>query len=190
MWTCTGTTSGYYGGYTDTPVVIHRDYKFENPDMIWGTFDVPDLTSDKKEGPEVSIHKLETGAPNEFAAVCSDHKELSADNVLTTLSAVKGELMLSLVTREVKMLECSVTPAVKENLLTAGRRLRMYGKPPPIVPQFDEWWNRLPDEIHVGDSEGITLKIVDPEEYGTFYLALRATAEPIQTDSYYDSIPF
>ncbi|MDE6946249.1 MAG: hypothetical protein K2P14_03580 [Anaeroplasmataceae bacterium] len=34
--------------------------------------------------------------------------------------------------------------------------------------------NKLPDEIEINGSEGITLKIVDPEKYGTYYLELTA----------------
>ena len=72
MWTYSGNVGGYYGGYTSEPPVIHRDYRFETPMDLgnyasltstipwqtWSTVDLPNMTSDKEEGPEVKIHDV------------------------------------------------------------------------------------------------------------------------------------
>lgn len=149
------------------------------------------LELDKEDESGVSVRKLETHVVGERAVVCDDWKDLTVEHILTTLSVVKGRLMLELSPKRVKKLECSITPAVKQNIITASKKLKMYGKEMPIIPHFDEWGTRLPDEIKIGDHSGITLKIVNPEEFGEFYYELRATVFP-SDESYYDpfDIPF
>lgn len=203
MWTYSGNVGGYYGGYTSEPPVIHRDYRFETPMDLgnyasltstipwqtWSTVDLPNMTSDKEEGPEVKIHDVNTGDPNTVAAVCSNPVDLSVEKVLTTLSGVKGKLMLTLAVRPALSMECLISPAVKDNIIKASKKLKMYGKPMPIIPRFDEWGNRLPDDIRIGDSAGITLKIVDPEDYDEHYLELRATTADMRW-SIDEDLPF
>ena len=195
--TWTTTTSG--------GVVDPSGYRY-NPDTSSFTADVPDMWPktedecrklvkliklDKEDKHKVSVSKKQTHVKDERAVVCNDPKDLSVEHVLTTLSVAKGRLMMELLPNRVKKLECSVTPTVKQNIITAGKKLRMYGKEIPIIPHFDEWGNRLPDEIKIGDHSGITLKIVNPEDFGEFYYELRATINPDE-GSYYDpfDVPF
>ena len=201
------------GGYTYNPgawrawttttsdgVVRPAEYRY-NPDTSSFTVDIPGmwpkiaedewkkmmkLELDKEDEHKVRVSKKKTYTKDERAVMCDDPKDLSVEHILTTLSVVKGRLMLELSPNRIKKLECSVTPAVKQNIVTAGKKLKMYGKEMPIIPHFDEWGNRLPDEISIGDHSGITLKIVNPEEFGAFYYELRATVLPID-ESYYDS---
>lgn len=177
-----------------------------NPDTSSFTVDIPSmwpraaddewkkimkLELDKEDEHKVSVSKKKTHAEDERAVVCDDPRDLSVEHILTTLSVAKGRLMLELSPNRVKRLECSVTPAVKQNIITAGKKLRMYGKEMPIIPHFDEWGNRLPDDIKIGDHSGITLKIVNPEDFGEFYYELRATIAP-EDMHYYDpfDVPF
>ena len=155
---------------------------------VWKTLK---LNLDKEDESKVSVRKIETHVAGERAVVCDDWKDLTVERILTTLSVVKGRLMLELSPKRVKKLECSITPAVKQNIITASKRLKMYGKEMPIIPHFDEWGTRLPDEIKIGDHSGITLKIVNPEDFGEFYYELRATVFPAD-EHYYDSfdVPF
>ena len=177
-----------------------------NPDTSSFTVDIPSmwprvaedewkkimkLELDKEDEPKVSVRKIETHVAGERAVVCDDWKDLTVEHILTTLSVVKGRLMMELLPKRVKKLECSITPAVKQNIITASKKLKMYGKEMPIIPHFDEWGTRLPDEIKIGDHSGITLKIVNPEDFGEFYYELRATVFPAD-ESYYDpfDVPF
>lgn len=177
-----------------------------NPDASSFTVDVPSMwprvleeeweklmkLDDKEVKHKVNVHKKETPIQEERVVVCDDWKDLTVEHILTTLSVVKGRLMLELSPNRVKKLECSITPAVKQNIITASKKLKMYGKEMPIIPHFDEWGNRLPDDIKIGDHSGITLKIVNPEDFGEFYYELKATTFPAD-ESYYDpfdDIPF
>ena len=130
---------------------------------------------DKEDESKVSVRKIESHVMDEQAVVCDDPKDLSVERILTTLSVVKGKLMWEVAPRRVESLECSITPAVKQNIITASKKLKMYGKEMPIIPHFDEWGTRLPDEIVIGNHSGITLKIVNPEDFGEFYYELKAT---------------
>jgi len=64
-----------------------------------------------------------------------------------------------------------MTPSVRRSIVLASKKLDRYGKPRPITARFDEWGNRLPDEIRINGDKGITLKIVNDS---TDYLELEA----------------
>ena len=114
----------------------------------------------------------------EHMVICKDECELALDHVLTTLSAVKGKLMADIAPIHIQTIICKMTPSVRKNIVTASKKLEMYGKKMPIIARFDEFANRLPDEIEIGTSSGITLQIVDPQDYGEFYLELNAIEFP------------
>lgn len=174
-------------------------YKY-NPDTSSFTVDVPRMmwpstlndewreilkSELEKGGRDVSVQYKDTPESNVKAVVCYDYEDLSVSHILQTLSALKGKLMIAVAPHRVKTLECSITPAVRANIIAAGKKLRMYGKKMPLVVHFDEWGNILSNEIIIGDSSGINLKIVNPEDVGEFYFELRArVAEDIP--SFYD----
>lgn len=212
MWT-SSTDGNYHGGYTygigpwvdayrtADGNIIHRGYTYD-PDHSAFTVDIPSmwpriseeewrkrvkLELNEEDEPTVNVHKLETHIPGERAVVCKDYEDLSTEHILTTLSVIKGKLMLDLMPYRIKKMECSITPEVKKNIINASKRLKMYGKDRPLVVHFDEWGNKLPDEITIGSHSGITLKIVNPDDVGDFYFELRATVLP-ETDSYCDSL--
>ena len=106
---------------------------------------------------------------------CTDVQDLLVDRILKTLSAMKGKLMLDVAPVHIQKIECSMTPIIRKNIVTASKKLKMYGKMCPIIARFDDYGNRLPDEIDLGVANGVILKIVDPESYGEFYLEMRAT---------------
>lgn len=109
-----------------------------------------------------------------FAVKCMGREDLSPERILKSMSKLKGKMMIDCTPYKLKKIECSMTPAVKQSLLSAGRRLRMYGRKTPYIAKFDEYGNRLPDEIQLDeDAEGMTLKIVKPSLYGEYYLELR-----------------
>jgi hypothetical protein len=133
----------------------------------------------KKEVGDVKIDEIKSSKREEHIMACQNKDDLSVENILTTLSAVKAKLMFDIVAVHVQRVECSVTPKVKDNIVLASKKLKSYGKEAPIVACFDEYGKRLPDQIEIGDMSGITLKIVDPEEYGEYYYELKAVEFPV-----------
>jgi hypothetical protein len=130
----------------------------------------------KKEEAEVNlISKDMTG---EHIVLCDTVLDLLPDRILTTLSAAKGKLMFTVAPIHIKEIRCRMTPDVRNNIIEASKRLKMYGKKSPIIPSFDEYGNRLPDQIEIGNNKGITVEIVDPQDYGRLYLELRAIEFP------------
>lgn len=132
----------------------------------------------KKEEAEVNVVSKKSADKQEHIVLCEDLLDLSVERVLTTLSAVKGRLMYEIAPIHIKEIQCKMTPLVKTHIITASKKLRMYGKTSPIIPSFDEYGNRLPDQIEIGDSHGITVQIVDPEKYGEVYFELKAIEFP------------
>lgn len=141
----------------------------------WNMSDYAEIRKlfEDKEEDNVEVIRKQSPVKGEHIVACCNEKDLSVENVLKTLSAVKGKLMLDIVPLRIKTIECSITPQVRRNIITASKRLKMYGKKRPIIARFDEYGNRLPDEIDLGSANGITLKIVDPEEYGLYYFELK-----------------
>ena len=133
---------------------------------------------ESEEERNVNIVRKESYNSGEHIVACCDEKDLSIENILKTLSAIKGKLMIDVAPIHIKTIECSITPQVRQNIITASKKLKMYGKKRPIIARFDEYGNRLPDEIDLGTSQGITLKIVDPEKYGIFYFELKGIEFP------------
>ena len=146
----------------------------------WSMQDYADLRKffEGEEERSVNIVRKESYNSGEHIVACCDEKDLSIENILKTLSAIKGKLMIDVAPIHIKTIECSITPQVRQNIVTASKKLKMYGKKRPIIARFDEYGNRLPDEIDLGTSQGITLKIVDPEKYGIFYFELKGIEFP------------
>lgn len=109
---------------------------------------------------------------------CRDSVDLSPGKILLTLSAIKGRLLLEVAPIHIKELQCSMTPAVRKNILQASRRAKMYGKKMPIIARFDEFGNPLPEQIEINDSNGISLKILDPDNVGELYFEMTAIEFP------------
>ena len=122
----------------------------------------------------VRVKNKDSDEYGEHICFCDDKEDLTTDRILKTLSAVKGKLMLDVAPIHIRKIECSMTPAVRRNIIQAGKKLKMYGKKQPILARFDEYGNRLPDEIELDSTEGILLKIVNPEDYGSYYLEMKA----------------
>ena len=128
---------------------------------------------ESEEESEVEVIRKESHNSGEHIVACCNEKDLAPENILKTLSAVKGKLMMDIAPIHIGKIECCMTPQVRKNIVTASKRLKMYGKKRPIIARFDEYGNRLPDEIDIGTSRGITLKIIEPEKYGPYYLELK-----------------
>ena len=130
----------------------------------------------------------------EHIVFCDDEKDLSVERILKTLSAIKGKLMLDIAPIHVQKIQCVMTPEIRKNIVTASKKLKMYGKKRPIIARFDEYGNRLPDELELDSTGGVLLKIVEPEDYGVFYLEMKAiefaTIDYTMKTDEFDRIPF
>lgn len=155
------------------------DYVYGSSELVWSSPYEPSALSmhdyydemkrkyEKKVDEEMDINEIKSSRQGEHIWSCQNKEDLTVDRVLRTLSAVKGRLMLDVAPIHIEKIECSITPEVRANIISASKKLKMYGKKKPIIARFDEYGNRLPDEIDIsGTCDGILLKIVDPKEYG------------------------
>lgn len=163
--------SAAYTHYTGTGTATASSITFRDYNELKKYFE-------SEEERSVNIVRKESHKSGEHIVACCDEKDLSIENILKTLSAIKGKLMIDVAPIHIKTIECSITPQVRQNIVTASKKLKMYGKKRPIIARFDEYGNRLPDEIDLGTSQGITLKIIDPEKYGIFYFELKGIEFP------------
>jgi hypothetical protein len=113
-----------------------------------------------------------------YVCCIKDTPDLLPERILVTLSAVKGRLMMEVAPIHIKEFQCSMTPAVRKNIIQASKRAKMYGKKMPIIARFDEYGRPLPEQIEINDSPGVNLRILDPADYGELYLELVAIEFP------------
>lgn len=172
-----------------TPTII-TDYDWEKTpalgvtkEDIDGMFDLDKIK--EKEEKTVSMSVVNELSDTERIIVCKNTNDLSPEYILKTVAIMKDKLMSAIGPKKIQKIECSITPLVKTHMVTASKKLRMYGKKLPMVAHFDEFGQRLPDDVGLRFSEGITLKIVDPNDYGEFYLELKATLSFEPIDDYF-----
>lgn len=149
---------------------------------------------ERKEYEDVNIYRKPSPIVGEHIVACSNEIDLMPENILKTLSAIKGKLMIDVAPIQLYKIECSMTPLVRKNIIVASKRLKMYGKKPPVIARFDEYGNRLPDEIDLGTDQGITLRIVDLGDDKKYYMELKGeefkvthcSPPPFEMDYYSD----
>ena len=152
----------------------------------WGSY--PDLIKKISKEEETNVKVIsKPAAKGEHIVACENKEDLTVENILKTLSVVKGKLMTDVSFIHIKEIICTTTPTVRRNIITAGKKLKMYGKKVPVLARFDEYGNRLSDEINIGDSSGITLRIIEPDEGEEYYLELKAIEFPSVDYKAYDS---
>ena len=207
MWTST-TGGSYHGGYTYGPgpwvdayrtadgAIVHRGYTYD-PDKSAFTVEVPDMwpkiskdefekrvrleLDDEEEKPLMKTYSERDHISNgrKYAVACSHPLDLEQDRILKSISAMKGKLMMQCAPVKLVNVECRMTPAVKHNIIMAYKKLEMYGKKTPFVARFDEFGRRLSDEVKLDTMKGMTIKIVDPVEYGTHYLEFQGVVRDL-----------
>ena len=165
-------TSITYTGSTGDASTIYYPPKHWEPYST--TLDYEDFM--RKIGKEEEA-KVKVNVEN-FKGKCvcyvKNDPDLRQERILTTLSALKGRLMMEIAPIHTKEFQCSMTPAVRQNIIQASRRARMYGKKMPIIARFDEYGRPLPEQIELNDAPGVNLRILDPADYGELYLELVA----------------
>ena len=126
--------------------------------------------------PDIKILKeeLKDIMGTNYRVVCKNAIDFDPKRILKNLSIMKSNLMLACAPIAVKNIDCKMTPKVKENLIMAYKRNKSFGKELPIVPRFDEYMNRLPDQINISTLKGMSIKIVDPNIFSEYYLEFEA----------------
>lgn len=172
------TTDTYvtYTGSTGEP--HHVCYPLTHLEPYSTTLDYEDIM--KKIGKEEEA-KVKVNVKNfkgKYVCYVKGTPDLLPEKILVTLSAIKGRLMMEVAPIAIKEFQCSMTPAVRKNIIQASKRARMYGKKMPIIARFDEYGRPLPEQIEINDSPGVNLRILDPGDYGELYLELVAIGFP------------
>lgn len=122
----------------------------------------------------INRYDLDKPGENFYEIICDELGELEKERILKTISIMKSLLKLDCAPVHIERLECIMTPSVKTQIITASKKLNMFGKTAPFVASFDEYGRRLPDESRLEVMQGMTVKIVDPDVFGECYLELKA----------------
>lgn len=163
------TASSLSSGWSSGPVELP-------PELLASTMEAHDWDKIMKtvtdEIPKMNMYKEEVPQHmgKRFAVNCKNPRDFELDKILKNLSIMKSRLMMECMPVHLRNIECKMTPQVKDNLIKAYKKCNMYGKSLPFVARFDEYGNRLSDQINIETLEGMTIQIVDPEHYGEFYL--------------------
>lgn len=113
---------------------------------------------------------------NYFIVYTTDKKELSEKYIFDTIETLKRKLMVDCANITVEKIICRMSVTVKETLLLANAKLKMFGKKPLIIPCFDEDLNPLSDEIVIDVKRPMTIEVLDEKKCKgeKYYLELEA----------------
>ena len=171
----TGTSLTYTGSTGETRHVYYPPKHWEPYST---TLDYEDFMRKIGKEEEAKVKVNVENFKGKYVCCIKDTPDLLPEKILVTLSAVKGRLMMEVAPIHIKEFQCSMTPAVRKNIIQASKRARMYGKKMPIIARFDEYGRPLPEQIEINDSPGVNLRILDPADYGELYLELVAIEFP------------
>lgn len=168
-----GSWSSWSGGYT-----------LSMP-SVWGTWaDSSKLSEEDEEGGfemEINSRADHENRCKRYAVTCKQKDDLVQERILKCLSIMKSKLMMQCAPVAIHNIECKMTPSVKDNIINAYRKISMYGKKTPFVARFDEYGRRLSDDIRIDTLQGMTIKIVDPEIYGEYFLEFEGIVRDLFT---------
>ena len=171
----TGTSLTYAGSAGETRRMYYPSKHWEPYSTTLNYEDfIKKIEKEEEAKVKVNVENFE----GKYVCCVKDTPDLLPEKILVTLSAVKGRLMMEIAPIHIKEFQCSMTPAVRKNIIQASKRARMYGKKFPIIARFDEYGRPLPEQIEINDSPGVNLRILDPADYGELYLELVAIKFP------------
>lgn len=169
------TSITYTGSITGEPQTIYPSKHWEPYST---TLEYEDFMKKIRKEEEAKVKVNIEHFKGRYVCCVKDTPDLLPEKILVTLSAIKGRLMMEVAPIHIKEFQCSMTPAVRKNIIQASKRAKMYGKKMPIIARFDEYGNPLPEQIEINDSPGVNLRILDPADYGELYLELVAIEFP------------
>ena len=175
-----GTSRTYTGSIGDASIIYDppTHWKSYSTTLNSTTLDYEDFMKKIGKEEEAKVKVNVEHFKGKYVCCIKDTPDLLPERILVTLSAVKGRLMMEVAPIHIKEFQCSMTPAVRKNIIQASKRVRMYGKKMPIIARFDEYGRPLPEQIEINDSPGVNLRILDPADYGELYLELVAIEFP------------
>lgn len=183
--TASPSRSSYYtptwNGYSSSTTLDGSSYMWERPSELIASSSTltPKEVMEKifeREGlpkMDMDTERIPNTNSQRYRVVCHDEKDLAPDRILKNISIMKSKLMMECAPVHLKNIECEMTPVVKDNLIKAWRKLNMFGKKMPFVARFDEYGNRLEDEIRIETLEGMKIKIISPDDYCPYYLSFQ-----------------
>lgn len=154
-------TGGYYRPFAMSPVKDNWEDMIVYLENIKKE-DIPKMNIDASTSPKTFEKKYGVG--------CSNTVDLLPDRIIKNLSIMKSKLYFECAPYSVKRIECKMTPSVKNNIIMAYRKLNMYGKKTPFITCFDEYGRILEEQARIDTLQGMTITIVNPEDYGELYL--------------------
>lgn len=170
----TGTSLTYTGSTGETRHVYYPPKHWEP----YSTLDYEDFMRKIGKEEEAKVKVNVENFKGKHVCCVRETLDLLPERILITLSAVKGRLMMEVAPIHIKEFQCSMTPAVRKNIIQASKRNRMYGKKMPIIARFDEYGNPLPEQIELNDAPGVNIRILDPADYGELYFEMVAIEFP------------
>ena len=171
-----GTSITYTDSITGEPQTIYYPSKHWEPYST--TLDYEDFMRQIGKEEEAKVKVNVENFKGKHVCCVRETLDLLPERILITLSAVKDRLMMEVAPIHIKEFQCSMTPAVRKNILQASKRNRMYGKKMPIIARFDEYGRPLPEQIEINDAPGVNIRILDPADYGELYFEMVAIEFP------------
>ena len=170
-----GTSITYTGSIGDVSTIYYPSKHWEPYST---TLDYEDFMRQIGKEEEAKVKVNVENFKGKHVCCVRETLDLLPERILITLSAVKGRLMMEIAPIHIKEFQCSMTPAVRKNIIQASKRNRMYGKKMPIIARFDEYGNPLPEQIELNDAPGVNIRILDPADYGELYFEMVAIEFP------------
>ena len=158
----------YKNYWTDEDILLDPSKEYLYTKDMW----IKQLLGEEES--KVKIDVAYNPAYKTYTVRCNETRDLLPDKILTTLSALKGRLMLEIAPIHIQKITCTMSSAVRKNILEASRKLKMYGKKMPIVARFDEYGRPLPETISINESDGVDLKIVGEKDSPELFIKLEA----------------
>ena len=112
-----------------------------------------------------------------YVISCKDAEALSPYTILKSVNLIKARMEERCSSYIVESVECEMTPKIRENISMAYKRAKSFGKENRIlIARFDEFGNRLPDEMNLGIGPRlfhVSVNIVEPENEKEYYFCMK-----------------
>lgn len=144
-----------YGGYSSdwwdniTPSVVSYDEFASIPAAI--------------DSDDIDVNIQNNSSETIWEVIYCGLEVLNENNILKIVERMKSKLLYVTSPYVIDDYICELTVAMKETLIKAHKKLKMFGKKKPTIAVFDEYGRRLPDKFSKGPLKGLIVKIVDKE---------------------------
>lgn len=144
-----------YGGYSSdwwnniNPSVVSYDELASIPAAI--------------DSDDIDVNVQNNSSETIWEVIYCDLEVLNENNILKIVERMKSKLLYITSPYVIDDYICELTVAMKETLIKAHKKLKMFGKKKPTIAVFDEYGRRLPDKFSKGPLKGLIVKIVDKE---------------------------